>query len=250
MKIAIFDSGIGGINVLKQAVKSIPEANYLYYADNLHVPYGTKPKAEVKGYILATVKFLAQQNIDALVIACNTATSISAADLRKIYSFPIIGMEPALKPAVKKYQHTHKRILVTATPLTLQEEKFQQLIDKTAAHHIADSLPLPELITFAENLEFSSAVIKPYLAKKLADYDLTKYSALVLGCTHFLFYKTMFHELLPENIEIFDGCKATVKQLQNRLNITKPQNNSGQKSQVEFIFSGKEIKYIKSLYPT
>ena len=104
MRIAIFDSGIGGITVLAEALKQLPQEDYVYYADTLHVPYGEKTKQQVRNYIFKAVDFLAGTGIKALVVACNTATSIAVNDLRQRHSFPVIGMEPAVKPAVQRRQ--------------------------------------------------------------------------------------------------------------------------------------------------
>jgi glutamate racemase len=128
MSIGVFDSGIGGLTVLKEAIKLMPHENYFYYADTKHVPYGTKPKDEVAGYIFDAVDFFARQGVEALVVACNTATSIAINDLRVKYSFPIIGMEPAVKPAVEKVDH--RRVLVLATPITVKEKKLHDLVER------------------------------------------------------------------------------------------------------------------------
>lgn len=115
MQIAFFDSGIGGLTVLHQARRKMPQENFLYYADTDHVPYGRKTKVEIRRYVQEAVDFIAQQDVKALVVACNTATSVAIQACGARYSFPIFGMEPAVKPAVNDTSCT-KRILVTATP--------------------------------------------------------------------------------------------------------------------------------------
>lgn len=215
MKVGFFDSGIGGITVLNTAIKMIPEADYIYYADTENVPYGTKSKKEVKSYVFKAVEFLIDCEIDALVIACNTATSIAVKALRSKYSVPIIGMEPAVKPAVERVKQ--KKVLVTATPLTIKEDKFHNLVKTIGATGIVDALALPKLVDFAEDFIFSKNIINSYLKEKLADYNLKEYGTLVLGCTHFSFYKSFFKELLPNNIEVIDGNYGTVRHLKNRL---------------------------------
>jgi glutamate racemase len=217
MKIGFFDSGIGGITVLHEALKKLPYEDYIYYADTLNVPYGPKPKEEVKKYIFDAVDFIIEQGVKVLVIACNTATSIAIEELRKKYSIPIIGMEPAVKPAVEKNENTNKRVLVTATALTLKEEKLKNLISKLNNEHIVDSLPLPGLVQFSERFEFDEEIVLSYLKEELCKYDLDNYGTIVLGCTHFSFYKDMFRKLLPANIDIIDGNSGTVKNLKNTL---------------------------------
>ncbi|NLT14535.1 MAG: glutamate racemase, partial [Clostridiales bacterium] len=161
MTIGMFDSGVGGITVLSDALKTIKNADFLYYADTRNVPYGTKTKEEVRGYVLGAADFLVRQGAGALVVACNTATSVAIEDLRRDYCIPVIGMEPAVKPAVEN--HKDKRILVTATALALKEEKLKKLITRLDCEDIVDLLPLPGLVRFAENMEFDNSPVSAYL---------------------------------------------------------------------------------------
>lgn len=211
MKIGILDSGIGGLTVLKEALRVLPGESYLYYADSANVPYGTKKKEIVRQYIFDGVAFLASQGVKALVIACNTATSIAVADLRREYTFPILGMEPAVKPAISKC--AGKRVLVFATPLELKEEKFVNLVSRLDADNIVDSLPLPGLVDFAEALVFDKKVISAYLKEELSGFDTSQYGTVVLGCTHFPYYRDSIREFFPGETEIIDGNAGTVNYL-------------------------------------
>jgi len=215
MSIGVFDSGIGGLTVLKEAIKLLPHENYLYYADTKHVPYGTKPKEEVRGYIFDAVDFFASQGVEALVIACNTATSIAISDLRKRHSFPIIGMEPAVKPAVEKVDD--RRVLVLATPITVREKKLHDLVERLDSEDIVDLHALPGLVEFAEKFVFDEETVIPYLLNEFSKYDLREYGAVVLGCTHFVFFKKHFERILPKGVDIIDGNIGTVNRLKNLL---------------------------------
>lgn len=217
MQIGFFDSGIGGITVLHDAVKMLPNEDYIYYGDTLNIPYGPKSKEEVKKLVFSAIDFIVRQEVKAIVIACNTATSAVIEDLRSKYSIPIIGMEPAVKPAVEKNKSINKRVLVTATAFTLKEEKLQNLITKLDNEHIVDLLPLPGLVQFSERFEFNEQIVLPYLQEQLLKYDLNNYEAIVLGCTHFSFYKDMFRKLLPSHVNILDGNIGTVKNLKRIL---------------------------------
>jgi glutamate racemase len=213
LTIGFFDSGIGGLTVMAEALRRLPAEDYLYMADTLHVPYGTKSKDEVRSYVLQAVETMVQAGIDALVVACNTATSIAVDELRTLYSFPIIGMEPAVKPAVEMNRATGKRVLVFATPLTLQLPKYYALVSRVDGGGIVDSLPLPELVQYCESLQFDPGIMGDYFRAKLAGYDLDKYGIVVLGCTHYPFYKHILRELLPPHIQIVDGNVGTVRRL-------------------------------------
>lgn len=241
MKIGIFDSGIGGITVLKEALKQLPQIEYVYYSDNLHVPYGTKSKEEVLGYVNQVVEVLIEQQVDAIVIACNTATSIAAKSLREKYkNIPIIGMEPAVKLALD--QTEVGRVLVTATPLTLKEEKYKQLVGKIDAHERVDSLALPELVEYAESFNFDKKVLSAYFEEKFKAYDLTKYNSLVLGCTHFVYFKEILKEILPEHMSIYDGNEGTIRHIKELLHITAIPTHPLQ-NQIDFYYSGEKNKY-------
>ena len=213
MAIGVFDSGIGGVSVLHEALGRLPQEDFLYYADTDHVPYGSKPKPEVRRHVFAAIDFLVRQGAAAIVIACNTATSVAIADLRAKYDIPIIGMEPAVKVAVDRTPRHEGRILVTATALTLKEEKLHNLIDQIDDDHIVDSLPLPGLVEFAEKQEFDWEPVLPYLQEQLGRFDLRNVEAIVLGCTHFVFFADLFRKIASPNTEIIDGNQGTVNQL-------------------------------------
>lgn len=211
MTIGMFDSGVGGITVLSDALKTIKNADFLYYADTRNVPYGTKTKEEVRGYVLGAADFLVRQGAGALVVACNTATSVAIEDLRRDYCIPVIGMEPAVKPAVEN--HKDKRILVTATALALKEEKLKKLITRLDCEDIVDLLPLPGLVRFAENMEFDNSPVSAYLQEELSRFDMSRYQTVVLGCTHFIYFRPVFRTLLGPEIDIIDGNRGTVNKL-------------------------------------
>mgnify|MGYP002407035229 CR=1 FL=1 len=211
LKIGIFDSGIGGITVLHQACRSLPREEYLYFADVDHVPYGTKKKEEIIGYVDDAFGFMMTKNVKAIVVACNTATSVAIGRLRKKYRIPILGMEPAVKPAVRR--NNGKRVMVVATPVTLREEKLKNLLTAVDENHVVDLLALPKLVSFAERGEFDSAELRKYLAEAFSPYRLGDYSALVLGCTHFNYFKDTFRKMFSADADLIDGCAGTVNHL-------------------------------------
>jgi glutamate racemase len=237
MRIGFFDSGIGGLSVLYEALRQMPHEDYLYYADDANVPYGNKSREEIRSCVFEAVDFLARMDIKALVVACNTATSAAIQDIRQKYGFPIIGMEPAVKPAIKSV--AGKRVLVFATPLTLRESKFIGLLNQVDIHNAVDFLPLQELVTFAEAYQFDRAVILSYLQELLKDFDLDRYGAVVLGCTHFPFFKNHIREIFPKGTIIVDGNKGTVQNLKNTLaSMGRIHEGHGR---VEYYRSGKRV---------
>ncbi len=215
MKIGIFDSGIGGLTVLHQAMLTLPKEDFIYYADTDNVPYGTKSRAEIIGYVDQAVEFLVKRGVKAVVIACNTATSAAIDYIRGKYSLPILGMEPAIKPAVKRCNG--KRVMVIATPLTVKEEKLHNLIQQIDDEHIVDLLPMPGLVTFAEAGCFDSDEVEEYLRREFMGYELGEYSALILGCTHFNYFKDTYRRIFPKDVAFIDGSVGTVNYLKRIL---------------------------------
>ncbi|MCI2048505.1 MAG: glutamate racemase [Lachnospiraceae bacterium] len=218
MKIGIFDSGVGGLSVLNECWHELPQdTEYLFYGDTEHVPYGLRTAQEIRGYADSAVDCLASQGVDAVIIACNTATAVAISRLRQKYTLPIIGMEPAVKPAVEK--NDGRRVLVTATPVTLREEKLRNLLERVDEEHCVELLPLPELVMFAEREEFDSPAVLQYLKKQLGDRKPEEYYALVLGCTHFNYFKPAFRTIFGKGTVLVDGRRGTVRHLRDMLGI-------------------------------
>ena len=194
--IAFFDSGLGGISVLRETVRLLPEENYLYYGDSLHAPYGVKTVDEVTARSRAIVRHLLDEGAKAIVIACNTATSAAANTLR----VPIIGTEPALKPAVER--HPGGRILVMATAMTVKEQKFQAL--RAQYEQQAEIIPIPcsGLMEFVEQGILRGEQLLAYLFEKLSPYLKVPVDAVVLGCTHYPLVKEYFRRYLPSNVRV------------------------------------------------
>lgn len=245
-KIGIFDSGIGGLTVLYQALKILPDEDYLYYADTKHVPYGEKSKAEVKKYVFEAVDFMVKKNVQAIVIACNTATGAAADDVRKAYDIPILGIEPAVKPALEIGQIPGKRVLVLATRLTLHQERYHQLVARLDNDHIADGVPLPGLVEFAEKFQFDEKVVLPYLTQAFSGIDLSQYSTVVLGCTHFPLFKDMLQKLFPPQTAIIDGSVGTVKNLKRTLERCQALLHTGSGA-IEYYLSGVKVEEKKKI---
>ncbi len=244
IKIGFYDSGVGGISVMAHAKKYLPDADYIYYADTEHVPYGTKTKAEIIGYSDSAVNYLTNSGVDAIVVACNTATSMAIDSLRAKYSLPIIGMEPAVKPAASI--HPGERVLVCATPATIAGEKLHSLIEKTFISGCEPTLvALPELVTFAEKGIFDKCKITEYLSQNIDESK--KYAAVVLGCTHFSYFKDSFKNFLG-NIDIIDGTEGTVNRLLYVIGVDKSAYTSDiTRTSTLFVRSGNAVHDTESI---
>lgn len=239
MKIGFFDSGIGGLTVLKDAIDCYPNAHYIYYADSDNIPYGTKSKKEIKKHTNKAVKFLISKKVDIIVLACNTATSVAIKGLRKKYTIPIIGMEPAIKPATE-INDKGKKILICATPRTLKEKKLKTLIRNLNAKDRVDMLSLQKLVSLAEEFDFSNNKSEEYIQRKLGKIEWDKYSSVVLGCTHFIYFKPQILKQIPNNIELIDGNLGTV----NRMMQLLPKSRAKNDFKIRYYVSGRKAKAI------
>ena len=241
--IGVFDSGMGGLSVLHQAIKILPNEKYIYYADTDNVPYGTKTNNQIKEYVDSAVNFMVKKNVKAIVIACNTATSVNINNLRKHYNISIIGIEPAVKPATKI--NKEKRILLIATPVTVREEKLKKLLKEVDKENKVDLIALPRLVEFAEKEEFDSNNVEEYLKSEFKELNLDNYSELVLGCTHFNYFKPILKKIF-NNINILDGNIGIINRLKSVLEANNILGNI-QSTNIEYYYSGKLVKDKKEL---
>ncbi|AQW82700.1 glutamate racemase [Campylobacter pinnipediorum] len=239
MKIGFFDSGFGGLSVLNEAMVRFDGYEFFYFADGKNVPYGTKSVEQITDLSINACEFLVDLGVDAIVVACNTATSASILALRDKFSLPIIGMEPAVKLALNTFKN--QKTLLIATPATINGTKLKRLIDKLNASDFVDTLALPKLVNFAENEEFTTDNVRLYLEKSFKNLNLNDYSSLVLGCTHFNYFKDILKDILPDNVKFIDGINGTLNMVSN-LNLASVPNNT-----VRYFYSKEEIQNLDKI---
>ena len=213
--IAVFDSGVGGISVLRHLRAELPQERFLYFGDSANAPYGTRPTAQIRELTLAAAEKLVARGIKALVVACNTATAAAIEDLRREYpDIIVIGIEPALKLATDRYPGG--TIGVMATPATLRERKFARLMERCADHCTVVKLPAAGLVELVEAGKANGAeageLLRPLLAPHAGTLD-----AVVLGCTHYPFAAETISRLLGERTALLDGGKGTAIHTKRRL---------------------------------
>lgn len=231
--IAVVDSGMGGITVLKKLHRIMPNENYIFFGDSANSPYGTKTKEEIKNITVNIVERQMKAGAKAVVIACNTATSAAADYLREKYpDYPLVGLEPALKPAA--LSSSWPRVLVLATPLTLREEKFNKLMARFEGEAEFIKLPAPELVGFVERGEVDSPEATEYLERLLEPYADHKVDAVVLGCTHFPFARRPIQQILGEEVLVFEGSMGAAKQCKRLLEERGLLNDSDKEGMITF----------------
>lgn len=234
MPIAVFDSGVGGISVLKNLVEIMPHEDFIYYGDSANAPYGTKTLEAVRKLTCEHAKnLLIDQHAKGLVVACNTATSAAVRILREKYpDIPIVGIEPAVKPAV--LFKDHPRVLVMATPMTIREEKFKKLMGRYSSQGEIIPLPCPGLMNFVERGDLYGDDVKQYLEELLYEYTHNEVDAVVLGCTHYPFVRKLIQEVLGDGVRVFDGGPGTAREMKRRLEEKGLLEESDKAGSVEF----------------
>lgn len=214
--VGVMDSGVGGLSVLAEIQRLLPNESLLYVADSGHVPYGEKSPDYIRQRLRHIAGFFQQQGAKAMVLACNTATVAAVADLRELYpSWPLVGMEPAVKPAAAA---TRSGVVgVLATTGTLQSAKFAALLDRFASDVRVITQPCPGLVECIE----AGDLFSPQLRQLLAGYVQPLLSAgcdtLILGCTHYPFLRPLLAEMVPADVAIIDTGAAVARQLQRLL---------------------------------
>lgn len=260
MPIGFIDSGLGGISVLRQAVKIMPNEHFIYYGDSQNAPYGTKPQNEIKDLTYAAVDKLLAMGIKGLVVACNTATSAAVRSLREDYKeLAIVGIEPAIKPAVEN-NHGGK-ILVMATPMTIKQPKYQMLLAKYVDQAIIENVACPGLMEFVESGNTDEKSLDAYFDEYILPYLDASVETIVLGCTHYPLLKKQINSYVckklklskeDKQISLIDGGLGTSMEIKRRLSVkgllTDLSCTEPLRSRVVFYNSGNNDKLIDMSY--
>ncbi len=252
--IGVMDSGLGGLSVLNALTQEVRYADYIYYGDMENSPYGPKPTKEVERHVRNAVSVLLEKGANAVLLACNTATSAAAENLRKELSVPVFGMEPAIKPALT--ENPNEKIGVLATSLTLREDKFQTLGETLSASEKIHPINCDGLATLIDRGDFPE--IMNFLTGIFSNLNENKIQNIVLGCTHYVLMEPVFRKERPD-LNIYHGNSGTVRHIKNTLNLPDAERepkldlylNGGSEEDFELAFNylnssaEKETRYVK-----
>jgi glutamate racemase len=235
--IGIMDSGVGGLSVLQELTALLPHENVLYYADNGNCPYGTRPVEEICALTGRAVAFLLEQGAKAAVIACNTASTATVAHLRqKWQDVPIIGMVPAVKPAVA-LSRTGK-VGILATQATLKAFALHQVIAQFAKDSEIMAVAPPDLVELIESGKINHSQTRNLLTDYLLPLKVKGMDTLVLGCTHFPFLRPLLTDILGRQVQLVDSGAAVARQTKRVLEQKNLLNPNG-KAEIGFFTTGK-----------
>ncbi len=247
--IGFFDSGLGGISILREAVRLLPQESFLYYGDNANAPYGDRSVDEIISLTLAAAHFLFSQGVKAMVIACNTATAACIDTLRSEFSIPIISVEPAIKPA--SLLPGSGSILMLATPATVKLNRYRFLQGCMPDPERIVNIPCAGLVERIEQGVFAADAFDDILDQCLSPWHNKTIDGIVLGCTHFVFIKKAIMRYaamhFSGNAVVFDSCQATALQLGRVLRDRGIAAPAGTIGSVDFRTSG-DISHIKPLF--
>jgi len=228
--IAVFDSGVGGLSVLRELIKRMPGENYLYFGDSANAPYGSKTTEQVRALTMQAAEDLVSRGVKALVVACNTATSAAIHFLREKYpELIVVGIEPALKPAADRFPGG--RIGIMATQVTLREEKLAHQVERFPQMQV-ELIPAPGLVELIEDGQTDTPQVEELLGRILSPY-VGKLDALVLGCTHYPFVRDTIGKILGSDTVLLDGGEGTAKQTQRCLEAAGLLNDGPGSVQIE-----------------
>lgn len=214
--VGVFDSGVGGLSVLKEIHQRLPHESLLYLADSAHVPYGEKSADYIRERCQRIAEFLLKQGAKALVVACNTATAAAVGDLRTRYpELPVIGMEPALKPAVAQTQTGVVGVLATSG--TLNSARFAALLERYSGTTRILTQPCPGLVELIEAGQLDSPETQQLLERLTAPLLAAQCDTLILGCTHYPFIRPILQRILPPKLFLIDTGAAVARRLEQVL---------------------------------
>lgn len=215
MTVGVFDSGVGGLSVLRHVREALPQHRLLYVADSGHVPYGDKSPEYIRTRSLALTRFLLEHGAKAIVVACNTATAAAASLLRATFAAPIVAMEPAVKPAVAA---TRSGVVgVLATVGTLESAKFAALLQQYAGDVEIVTQACPGLVEQVEAGELDSPATRELVERYTRPLLARGADTLVLGCTHYPFVRALIEEVAGPDVTLVDTGAAVARQLARRL---------------------------------
>lgn len=240
--IGIFDSGVGGLTVLNQLTKALPQESFIYYGDSGRAPYGSRTKEELTQFNNEIIQFLIGQPVKAIVMACNTSCALVLTDLEKSYSIPMVGLiTPAVQKAVTETKN--KKIAILATEQTVRSGAYKNSILNLDPSITVAQIPCPRLVPIVENGEISSAAAKQTALNYFQQVQESQADTIVYGCSHYPYFESIFKSV-PSQVEYFiDPAQTMVDSVQKALGKANLFADKNQKGEIQYWVSGDTKKF-------
>ncbi len=244
--IGVFDSGVGGLSVLRAIRRQMPQESIVYFGDQAHVPYGPRPLQQVREFAVAITRFLLLRNAKIIVVACNSASAAGLMHLRKTFpEVPFVGMEPAVKPAA---EHTSSGVVgVLATPATFQGELYASVVERFGKDVALLQSTCPGLVQRVEAGDLNGPEPRAILEAALRPLLAGKIDTIVLACTHYPFVIPLIEEIAGSNVRVIDPAPAIARQTERLLDARALARPKGQPGAVEYLTSGDPDSFNRSL---
>ena len=245
--IGIFDSGVGGVSVLRAVREQLPKEDLIYLADQAHVPYGSRNLAAVRRFSEGITHYLSEQNAKLVVVACNTASAAALHQLRAVFpQIPFVGMEPAVKPAAET---TRSGVVgVLATPATFQGELYASVIERFAVGVHVMQNTCPGLVMEIDQGNLDTPEVYSILEKALKPMLVDGIDTVVLGCTHFPFVIPAIETIVGPGVRVIDPSPAVARQVQRLLEAKGLLNKSLDQGRIEYFTTGDPVQ-LEGLLP-
>lgn len=245
--IGIFDSGVGGISVLRAIREQMPEENVIYFGDQGHIPYGPRPMEQIRDFSVAITNFLLQHHAKIIVVACNTASAAALKYLREQYpDVPFVGMEPAVKPAAERTQTG--KVGVLATPATFQGALYASVVERFANGVELFQNTCNGLVQQIEHGNLDGNETRAILEDALFPMLEMNIDTVVLGCTHYPFVIPLIEQIVGDNVRVIDPAPSVAKQVRRLLEASGMKNPESERGEVTFYTSG-DPAALKSMLP-
>lgn len=243
--ILVFDSGFGGLSVLKRLVRLMPKENFLYLGDSANAPYGVHTTEEIIGYTLRAVASVYSDSVKAIVIACNTATAAAEDALKETYpDIPVIGIEPAAKAAAAE----NARTLCLATASTLNSARFAAQMKEIRSGAELYPVPAPKIVTYVEAGATEKEELREYLKNLFAPYTAEKIDAVVLGCTHFPFAADVIEQALGYGVKFYDAGSGVAERTKSVLSQLGRLCEEGKGGSITMLNSTCDDEYLRNAW--
>lgn len=244
--IGFIDSGVGGLTVVKEALRQLPNERLIYLGDTARCPYGPRPAEQVVQFTWEMTHFLLEKNIKMLVIACNTATAVALEEIKAELDIPVVGVIlPGTRAALKATKNN--RIGVIGTAGTIKSSAYEAALKSKAPSTFVSSLACPKFVPIVESNEFNSSVAKKVVSETLSPLQLKKLDTLILGCTHYPLLRPLIQNVMGSQVKLIDSGAETVSEVSMLLDYFDIANTPQHKNKSNEFYTTGSVKMFKSI---